>query len=70
MAEWISVEERLPESGKSVLGLMANKFPFVAAYRECDETWYMPTQTGCSKCKKVVTHWMPLPEPPKEKDND
>jgi hypothetical protein len=57
MNEWISVEDRLPEEKRRyVLG-------------------YMPEFPGGIKCSQTVfrehelwpyvTHWMPLPEPPK-----
>lgn len=59
MSEWISVKDRLPECGVEVLTFRGesgfciesrNKFGF---YFNCDIDDY-------------VTHWMKLPEPPKE----
>ncbi len=63
--EWISVEDRLPEEGHEVLGaylledsehcqsvLLFARGEFMTEY---DGEFY-----------GIVTHWMPLPEPPKE----
>lgn len=64
MPRWISVEERLPEKGSVVL-VMWNYSPMVAHYR-----WsgYFETTWGCIPLHvgTEVTHWMSLPEPPKE----
>lgn len=63
--EWVSVEERLPKPQEN---------PVIA----CDYTgvclaWYSPTmgwqyRTGLSGVD--ITHWMPLPQPPKEASHD
>lgn len=54
---WISVEERLPERGESVLVYSSKDNPIV----ECrDLVTYMRMGNYAG-----VTHWMPLPEPPK-----
>jgi hypothetical protein len=74
---WISVEERLPEGEGWVLaiGLLLKKkkggnygwsVPHVAEYRHgrwCDLDGMMPDLEDRSL---KITHWMPLPEPPKE----
>jgi hypothetical protein len=62
--EWISVKDRLPEIGETVIvhgGI---------AYRIEDE-WI--SQTGFANGRPImwpVTHWMPMPEPPQEPSND
>lgn len=69
--EWISVEDRLPEFYEWVL--VAAKFVagpqwIATAYRNRlvnSGDWYWwwlryPSEIG------EVTHWMPLPEPPKD----
>lgn len=67
---WIPVTERLPEDAYPVLVTYLgynDKLPrsdMVAMYEEGDWYWYDDE----SKCKVIVTHWMPLPEPPKEKE--
>ncbi len=63
MAEWISVKERLPEEFENVL--VANRR---GKHYDIDKAWW--SGSGFSRCAKGsyrnVTHWMPLPEPPKE----
>ena len=64
--KWISVEERLPKSGERVLIMFK---PF-----EDDENisigWLTKSDFDCYDDSvnffRSVTHWMPLPEPPKE----
>lgn len=52
--KWIPVAERLPEVGKDVL-----------VYSEYDGV-SIDYHGGDSFGYALVTHWMPLPEPPKE----
>ena len=66
--EWISVKDRLPEAGGYVVCIAKrNPFsrfmPMVARIEK--NGWANPiTDQYISE----VTHWMPLPEPPKEGD--
>ena len=68
--KWISVEERLPERDKYVLVRYANNDMAVACVFGGDEHmtfWRAMTDEGwCADCDTEPTHWMPLPEPPKE----
>ena len=57
--KWTSVEERLPEDGVDVLTRRAVGMSVEA---HCGWGW---TEDGYHT-KWRVTHWMPLPEPPKE----
>lgn len=69
--KWIPVAERLPENTDKVLALSKSKFgngylswlvrynPDVDAFYDYDSEW------GNIKIHNI-THWMPLPEPPKE----
>jgi hypothetical protein len=59
MSEWISVKERLPSNGNTVLCVTKNNRPFVCRY---DHAWKRWDVSG----NVEVTHWMTLPEPPKE----
>ena len=56
--KWIPVTERLPKHGQEVIIYTGNILkPTVLAY----QFWNPKYDTWCH-----VTHWMPLPEPPKE----
>lgn len=65
--QWISVEERLPEKGVFVLFHYAkngNPTSFAKNTMAVGRYEYgMFLVEGCSVC---ITHWMPLPEQPKE----
>lgn len=61
---WIPVAERLPEKGEIVLACgkrHATSGMFQGALRNNPKLWHWKGNT-----LKEVTHWMPLPEPPKE----
>ena len=62
---WISVEERLPKYGERVL-VFGGFTMYVAYYdknRYGGESWHK-LNSKSHYCNP--THWMPLPEPPKE----
>lgn len=65
---WISVTERLPEDTHPVLVTYLgynDKLPKSDMVAMCDDgDWYWYDDE--SKCKVAITHWMPLPQPPKE----
>ncbi len=77
MTEWISVEDRLPEEDDVFFVLIHDDSDFVAIP---EVSWWaldgIFTDTGkpCGAYWEIedeykfykVTHWMPLPEPPKE----
>lgn len=67
MAEWISVNDRLPENNKPVL-VVAHSIPFTAAYAHWKRKWVVLGQYRNADLRegKKVTHWMPLPEPPED----
>ena len=58
---WISVEERLPQDNKNVLVYMRYSGISLASYVPFLQTW-----VDSESCGLDVTHWRPLPEPPKE----
>lgn len=69
--KWISVEEQLPKRDQEVLAWNGSKM-FVASrwwFDEKPENKYFKA-TICTCCDqeydKKITHWMPLPEPPKD----
>lgn len=57
-AKWISVEERLPENFDTVI-IWRNDCCNACIGWLIDDRWSVPKGVK-------VTHWMPLPEPPKE----
>lgn len=63
LPQWISVEERLPDKGfldKEIIVCKLNRFGGQYVY----VTRFWGTH---SALWNNITHWMPLPEPPKEK---
>ena len=74
MQEWISVKDRLPDNKEYdwVLAQVVedNGFmhiPTVMEYRQSKNDWFEETYGWISEHNGAftVTHWMPLPEPPK-----
>ena len=58
--EWISVEDRLPEDQEEVLVCTRSK----NGIRNIDKG-YMAIDRFIHRGRAEVTHWMPLPKPPK-----
>lgn len=58
--KWIPVTERLPETGKRIIVCRGDKVE-QGIYLGVNGWWKV---YGANT--KAVTHWMPLPEPPKE----
>lgn len=58
--EWISVKDRLPDMYQNVLAIRADGKIVVDAIGSL-EIWYKQMDI----VGRPVTHWMPLPEPPK-----
>ncbi len=60
MDKWISVKDRMPERFERVLVCREDK-KVEQGFRDVGDWWKVyGTRT------KHITHWMPLPEPPKE----
>lgn len=58
---WISVKDRMPEYGRYLVTVVRDDGAVAvhtATYN--DLSWWMHSNVG------EITHWMPLPEPPKE----
>ena len=62
--EWISVKDRLPEPWKQVLIYSRYDFCEVALYIGIPGKWRVTWNHDMLDADSV-THWMPLPEPPK-----
>ena len=68
--EWINVDDRLPETYKSVL-IWTDNYTWIIGYLEDCGKWqanHTDYESGepliWEDC--ILTHWMPLPEPPNE----
>jgi hypothetical protein len=62
---WISVKDEMPIEGRRVLSYSPNDIlqirnDYIVAIMEYRHTWAHRLD------EIIVTHWMPLPEPPKE----
>ena len=55
--EWISVNDRLPEQGVEAICIAADGDMMIGKYTEWG--WMFPCYF------EDLTHWMPLPQPPK-----
>ena len=62
--EWISVKDRLPEPWKQVLIYSQYDFCEVALYIGIPGKWRVTWNHDMLDADSV-THWMPLPQPPK-----
>ncbi|EFN5183939.1 DUF551 domain-containing protein [Escherichia coli] len=66
---WISCSERMPEDGQHVIILCDSAFVLYAQYR--DGEFFDVVRNGeefFETQSRNVTHWMPLPEPPRLKE--
>ena len=55
--KWISVDDRLPEQGEEAICIAADGDMMIGKYTEWG--WMFPCYF------EDLTHWMPLPQPPK-----
>ena len=68
MSEWISVKDRLPESQADVLvvAFWHERWQTMMGWHsDMGKKWRVITPHG-EREPGGVTHWMPLPDPPKE----
>ncbi len=61
--EWISVKDRLPEAGTKALCYLKRGEYWTAVWDDCGDDLWSDGEAWCSNGE--VTHWMPLPQPPK-----
>ncbi len=65
MAEWIDVNERLPEHLHWVLGYDKDlKRCMCGYYDSLNKVWVMEHTTYGKGAEEDITHWMPLPKSP------
>lgn len=66
MSDWISAEERMPQAtGKylcAVKDKRGNIWTIASDWSLEMKSWFGDYE----EIKNIVTHWMPLPDPPKE----
>ena len=63
-SKWISVEDRMPEEGEVVMCRhKARQYPVFCQWDESDLCWVNNSWTFG---RGLITHWMPLPEPPED----
>jgi hypothetical protein len=69
MSEWISVDDRLPCENAMYIICFDNKVVCEASFYRCPEyynfNWQCPVTFDNIGYEECITHWMPLPEPPK-----
>ena len=65
--EWISVEDRLPEPFVSVLACIPSEEPLPTVHESyiADHGAWVCILTAERYKTGEVTHWMPMPQPPK-----
>lgn len=67
-SEWIKCSERMPENGKTVLVVIKEDgytdICVGETFGECN--WMISGEFWYEKSDPAITHWMPLPEIPKE----
>lgn len=72
MSEWISVKDRLPEDGQKVLAFGGGErryycvAKFFKHFNDGGDFWHLGAKDRKYSPGYKITHWMPLPEPPKE----
>lgn len=74
-SEWISVEERLPEDDGAVCGIVRGKHRNVELCDAIELVCYFADEGiwalwDDARVTIQVTHWIPLPEPPKMKGGE
>ena len=63
---WVSVKDRLPEDEYECLVITKGGWYYLGWFKSDIQKWVVD---GVIWCNVEVTHWIKLPEPPKE-DND
>lgn len=66
--KWISVEEQLPEESGYILGANAHD-QFICRFNKDRSQLVALGVDIIAREDYDITHWMPLPQPPKDKDN-
>ena len=67
--EWVSVEERLPENHAQVL-MWSAKWNIAEAGSYYNGRFWVYSEIGDGYIADNITHWMPLPAPPKRRSDN
>ena len=62
--DWIAVTDRLPEEAERVLVCWNDSFTYIGW--RIDGLWFYKDSDGFKD--QNITHWMPLPSPPKARE--
>ena len=71
--KWISVEERLPDDrGNFITKIHCDNGDWIEVntFDHMEKEWWHDAVNCTVKATEFVTHWMPLPEAPKEDCNE
>lgn len=73
---WISCKDKMPEDNTSVLfvyvsenGIKSVHYGYHQTLKGLGSSWAKPS-VGWQYCDDDVTHWQPLPEPPKDGETE
>lgn len=69
MPRWISVKDRLPDDQRNVLVVNGHCYIRIVGYWGKRGGQWRWLHNGCFAHYNDITHWMPVPEPPKEADH-
>ena len=70
--KWISVEERLPDDrGNFITKIHCDNGDWIEVntFDHTEKEWWHDAVDRTVEATEFVTHWMPIPEPPKEDCN-
>lgn len=67
MSDWISVRDRLPDRYSYYWIVASDFFTEGSGIAIYDDGEWMPLGRQCTM---IVTHWMPIPKPPEDKQDD
>lgn len=71
--KWVSVEERLPDDrGDFITKIHCDNGDWIEVntFDYMEKEWWHDAIDHTVEATKFVTHWMPIPEPPKEYCNE
>lgn len=70
VGDWVSIKDRLPKDGQDILVYLHNGEETRIAPCNYDKGAWYDCVMNCAVAISNITHWMPLPEPPKEVKNE